>query len=763
MSAPERVLVLDGHTTQALACTRSLGRAGYDVLVASHRRAALATWSRFCRARYRLAGERLEAFAALIAWARERDVRVVLPVTERSCVLCNTQRRAWEAAGIIVGCADHGMLQPAFDKRLTYRHAAAIGIATPPTRVPGSLVECRSAALELGFPCLVKPCFSNAWDGAAFLPDLGAGYVNSLDELEATVLTRRQGDRWPLIQRIVPGRGKGVFALCDHGRPVVWFAHERLRDVRPTGSGSSLRRSIPLDPRLVAPAERLLRELGWHGPVMVEFRDDGAGEPCLIEVNGRFWGSLELAVRAGVDFPRLWLAMLTGKPLEPPPPYRAGVTLRWLWGDMKRLIAVFAGRPHGYPGPYPTRLQGLAEVSGPQPAGTELETWDAGDPWPAFGEWLQGAGELLSRAWALKARRSAPRAAEHPDHAREPVAGKPLRVLAVTSAWPTPGQPRTTHFIKRQVEFLRAAGVQVDVFHFRGRRRPWRYLVAWARLRRWLQHQHYDLIHAQFGQSGLLALPKRLPLVVTFRGSDLLGIIGRTGRHTPSGRLLQSLSRLVARQADAVVVVSEHMKAYLPPSIASHVIPSGLDLELMRPLPRDEARRRLNLPADKPLVLFAANPAVPRKRFALAKQAVELLNRTCPAELVVGWGVPHTEIPAYMSACDVLLFTSMQEGSPNVVKEALACNLPVVSVPIGDVPQRLAGIEGCELCQTEDPRTIAAALHRVLRRGGRINGQDAVRQLDERLLTQQVIGVYRSVLESRSSCRVRGDLPHVAC
>ena len=110
MSAPERVLVLDGHTTQALACTRSLGRAGYDVLVASHRRAPLATWSRFCRARYRLAGERLEAFAALIAWARERDVRVVLPVTERSCVLCNTQRRAWEAAGIIVGCADDGMI-----------------------------------------------------------------------------------------------------------------------------------------------------------------------------------------------------------------------------------------------------------------------------------------------------------------------------------------------------------------------------------------------------------------------------------------------------------------------------------------------------------------------------------------------------------------------------------------------------------------------------------------------------------------------------
>src|SRR5437867_4505413 len=362
MSAPERVLVLDGHTTQALACTRSLGRAGYDVLVASHGRAALATWSRFCRARYRLAGERLEAFAALIAWARQRDVRVVLPVTERSCVLCNTQRRAWEAAGIIVGCADDGMLQPAFDKRLTYRHAAAIGIATPPTRVPGSLGECRSAALELGFPCLVKPCFSNAWDGAAFLPDLGAGYVNSLDELEATVLARRQGDRWPLIQRAVPGRGKGVFALCDHGRPVVWFAHERLRDVRPTGSGSSLRRSISVDARLQQQASGLLSAMAWHGPAMVEFRDDGTGPPCLIEVNGRFWGSLELDVRSGVDFPNLWARVLHGGRVEAPADYQTGVTLRWLWGDGKRLLYILAGPPPGCPEPYPGLLEGLREV-----------------------------------------------------------------------------------------------------------------------------------------------------------------------------------------------------------------------------------------------------------------------------------------------------------------------------------------------------------------------------------------------------------------
>jgi glycosyltransferase involved in cell wall biosynthesis len=195
-----------------------------------------------------------------------------------------------------------------------------------------------------------------------------------------------------------------------------------------------------------------------------------------------------------------------------------------------------------------------------------------------------------------------------------------------------------------------------------------------------------------------------------------------------------------------VIVVSEHMKGELPPGVAAHVIPSGLDFGLFRPIPRDEARRHLGLPLDRRLVLFAGSPDWPRKRYALARQAVDVLARTLPADLVVAWGVPHDDIPYYMSACDVMAFTSMLEGSPNVVKEALACDLPVVSVPVGDVPDRLRGVANCELCADERPETIAAALERVLRRGGRSTGRAAVRELDERLLTQRVIEIYQSVM-----------------
>jgi teichuronic acid biosynthesis glycosyltransferase TuaC len=321
----------------------------------------------------------------------------------------------------------------------------------------------------------------------------------------------------------------------------------------------------------------------------------------------------------------------------------------------------------------------------------------------------------------------------------------PIRVLMITSAWPTPGQPQTTHFIKRQAEFLRAAGVEVDVFRFRGRRNAWSYLRAWLAVQPRLTRRRYDLVHAQWGQSGLLALPKRLPLVVTYRGGDLHGRL-RNGRQTLIGRLLQYLCRVVARRADAAILVSQHMSQYLDPATPVQVIPSGIDFELFRLVPKDDARRRIGLAPGKRLVLFAGDPGNPRKRYLLAQQAVQLLRQSLPAELVVAWGVPHSDMPYYMNACDALVFTSRQEGSPNVVKEALACNLPVVSVPVGDVPLRLRDIEGCELVADQRPEAIAGALERVLRRGGRIAGRDAVADLNEEATTQRVIAIYRSIL-----------------
>lgn len=330
----------------------------------------------------------------------------------------------------------------------------------------------------------------------------------------------------------------------------------------------------------------------------------------------------------------------------------------------------------------------------------------------------------------------------------------PLKVLMVTTNWPAPGGPRTSHFIKRQADFLQAAGVDVDVFHFQAQKNVARYVKAWLAVRRQLRSKRYDLIHAQFGQSGLMALPKRLPYVVTLRGSDILGTVSdRSGQYTAAGKINQRISRMVAAKADAVILVSEHMQANLPGLERCNIIPSGIDFDLFRIMPRDEARLRLGLPMDERLVLFVGNPEQARKRYQLAKAAVNILNDRLPVRLVVGWGVPHTDIPLYMAACDALIFTSMQEGSPNVVKEALACDLPVVSVAVGDVEQRIGDVEGCELCRDEAPESIAAALERVLLRGKRVEGRKSVEHLSETSITQQVISVYRSALSA--SCATR--------
>jgi teichuronic acid biosynthesis glycosyltransferase TuaC len=315
-----------------------------------------------------------------------------------------------------------------------------------------------------------------------------------------------------------------------------------------------------------------------------------------------------------------------------------------------------------------------------------------------------------------------------------------MRVLMITSEWPTPARPYWARFIVQQVEFLQKSGVDIDVIAFRGAKNPINYVRAWYRVHRRLQQSPYDLIHAQWAQSALTALPTRLPLVVTFRGGETDGIVGPGGKCTVIGRILRFVSWIVATRADELVLVSGHMRRHLPQR-SFHIVPSGLDFSRLPLISQDAARKQLGLPASKRLVLFVGNPAEPLKRYAFAREIVSRLNSE--AELVLAWGVPHDEIPVYMNACDALLVTSVYEGSPNVVKEALACNLPIVSVAVGDIPDRLNGVAGCSVHPDNDPDRIAAALATVLQRKERTNSRPAVRDLDENILARRMTEIYR--------------------
>src|SRR5437773_174896 len=139
-------------------------------------RRPLAAWSRYCRAHVRL-DETIAGFAALRAWARRQGVGIVLPQRERSCLLCDAEREQWEAAGIVVGCGPEDMLLRAFDKARTLELAVACGMRIPPTRFPRTLAEAHAAAEAIGYPCILKPRFSDFWDGGRFQADHGARYV----------------------------------------------------------------------------------------------------------------------------------------------------------------------------------------------------------------------------------------------------------------------------------------------------------------------------------------------------------------------------------------------------------------------------------------------------------------------------------------------------------------------------------------------------------------------------------------------------------
>jgi glycosyltransferase involved in cell wall biosynthesis len=325
-------------------------------------------------------------------------------------------------------------------------------------------------------------------------------------------------------------------------------------------------------------------------------------------------------------------------------------------------------------------------------------------------------------------------------------ADESLRVLMLTKEWPTADKPGRAPYIEQQFRYLTAAGAKVDFFTFAGDKNPVNYLKAWWSVQRRLRARRYDVVHAQFGQTGILVAPKRLPLVVTYRGSDLEGMVGRDGRYTLTGRVLRGISRWVASQADEICLVSESLSRQLPPGTPFHVIPSGLNLEAFRPIDRQEARRHIGDPGEGLRVLFGGEPAVTRKRFPLAQQAVELLSARLPARLMVADRVPHSEMPWHMNASDVLLLTSMHEGSPNVVKEALACNVPVVSVDVGDVRMRIGALDGCRVCADDRPETIAKALEEVLTRRAPFSGRETVTGLDERVLVQRMIGIYRSAI-----------------
>jgi predicted ATP-grasp superfamily ATP-dependent carboligase len=392
-----RVLVTDANSTKALAVVRALGPT-MEVWTTSATRFPLSAWSRYstrhvaCRARPN------EFAQAILDICTTNAIDVVVPPEERSSFLLARARESFANAGIAMTAASLANLEIAMDKACTIDAARAAGVPVPKTVTILERRDAASAARELGYAIVLKPRFSHYWAGERFLSTDGVRYANSEADLIAALDDMPKGAPLPLLQEFVPGRGLGIFLLLgSDGTVRAEFAHERLRDLRPTGSGSVLRRSVVVDPHLRDLALRLLRHIGWRGAAMVEFRsDERDGEPKLMEINGRLWGSLQLATDAGVNFPKLLVDEALGNPNRANG-YQTGVVVRWWLGDLARFFSVLKGRPAGFTGHFPTPLSALWDLLGPQPRGTRQEILRWSDPLPAIGEIVsaiaRGAGE----------------------------------------------------------------------------------------------------------------------------------------------------------------------------------------------------------------------------------------------------------------------------------------------------------------------------------------------------------------------------------
>lgn len=328
-----------------------------------------------------------------------------------------------------------------------------------------------------------------------------------------------------------------------------------------------------------------------------------------------------------------------------------------------------------------------------------------------------------------------------------PIQHRRLRILTVTGAYPAEYRPHWGTFIKSQVDSLIEEGIEVDIIRPRPGPMPWRYATAVAQVFFKTLSGRYDVVHGHYGLWCLVArLQWTTPVVASFLGDDVFGTPTADGRYTRKADLVVHVTRWLSRRVDAVIVKSQQMRTVIPARTV-FVIPNGVDFKLFRPIPRAEARAALGWDPDRNYVLFAANPAEPRKDFALAQAAIERLRaRGIFADLVVANRLPQTEVVRRMNASNVLLLTSIHEGSPNVVKETMACNVPVVSTDVGDVAQLVGRTAGCAVCP-RDPDALAAALEVALRLPGPTTGRTDIRHLDRAVVAHQVIGIYESTIK----------------
>jgi predicted ATP-grasp superfamily ATP-dependent carboligase len=336
-----KVLVTDADALHSLPIVRSLGSRGMRVSMGSHRRVfSLSFYSKFCRDRiiYPPPDQSDEFIDFMIRLVRSRKFDILLPV--RSTVTPLIAQHAKEFKPFVnFALPSLESMTLANNKELTFRFAEKMKIPVPRTIYPRKFSDVEQEAKNFRFPVVAKALIASGSRGLA--------YLNSADELlrfaKKNLISQSDANQQKcIVQEYIRGPGCGFFSIFDQGEPKAIFMHRRIREYPITGGPSTLAESY-YHPRLKELGLKLLKALNWNGVAMVEFKLDLAdNEFKLMEINPRFWGSLNLPVACGVDFPHLFCLLAMKQDFEPVFEYRKGIKFRWLFpGDFMHLLAQY--------------------------------------------------------------------------------------------------------------------------------------------------------------------------------------------------------------------------------------------------------------------------------------------------------------------------------------------------------------------------------------------------------------------------------------
>jgi hypothetical protein len=336
------ILITDGETRAALAATRALGRRGHAIFVAGHEKHNISARSKYCKSNF-LTPSPLQGktkYSEIIYdIVTNQKIDFILPLTEQSIYQLNKIRDRMDGRAILA-CAPAEAMEAVSNKYNLFRLAQSAGVPIPETTFISDPEDFFTRESRItSFPVVVKPAYSKIPVGDRII-STRVSYASDRHELQS-LYESNPVLRYPsLIQELIIGPGTGLFTLFDGDCHLALFSHRRLLEKPPSGGVSVISESIAVDPEMALSAEKLLCAVGWKGVAMVEFKKDQRdGKAKLIEINGRFWGSLQLAIASGVNFPVLCLDYYLGKkPASLLSDFLVGQKLKWFLGIMDHLV-----------------------------------------------------------------------------------------------------------------------------------------------------------------------------------------------------------------------------------------------------------------------------------------------------------------------------------------------------------------------------------------------------------------------------------------